>query len=178
MLEKRHIEWYWEDVLRARRTALHDIQTARSFAEEKSCQECDYCHYLLRHEEVLARTTADLILLVDSLHEGMRSTYVFPKNWKDNAMIYRGFITDLGEYAPVHDGMDHSQYRKEYEEIHGRERACRMINIRNWNGKAQALFSDRKTSPNKAQYSMLKELMIDAQGALGFFFVFDPTHPH
>jgi len=177
MLEKQHIEWYWENIMQARRTALQDILTARMFAKETSCTGCEYCQYLLRHEEVLGRTTSGLILLVDSLQEGARGEYIFPQVLERGAMIYQGFIADDGEYLPVRGG-DHNVYREEYMARCGKERAYRMISVCGQDQKAQVLFRDRKDEPSKKQYATLRELMIDAKGALKFFFVYDPTHPH
>ncbi len=177
MLKKEHIEWYWEDIMHARRVALADILTARTFAQETSCTGCEYCQYLLRHEEVLGRTTSGLILLVDSLQEGARGEYVFPRILEYDTMTYQGFIADDGEYLPVHT-VDHAVYREEYMAKHGKERAYRMISVRGQDDKAQVLFRDRKDEPSREQYATLKELMIDAKGKLKFFFVYDPTHPH
>ena len=72
MLEQEHIDRYWEGVLSAKQQALNDIPTARTFAEEAACRGCAYCDYLLRHEQVLGKTTFELISVVDSLSPGMR----------------------------------------------------------------------------------------------------------
>lgn len=177
MLEKRHIDWYWEDITRARRSALHDIETAKAFAKEIHGENSEYHQFLSRHEEILERTTADLLVLVDSLHEGLRSTYSFSRSWIRDAMVYRGFITDEGKYIPLHKE-DHDEYRNRYAEEHGKERAYRMIDVNGQDEKAYVLFCDRKYPPTAAQYATLKELMIDAEGALSFRFVYDINRPN
>jgi hypothetical protein len=176
VLEKGHIQWYWEDIMRARITALQDIQTARTFARELRCEECMYCQSLRRHEEIIERTASDLILIVDSLREGMRPSVVFPKKMTHDLLMYRGFIEDTGRYVPLHK-QDHSDYRKEYAREHGEERAYRMINIHGNVIRTKAIFCDRKHLPSAEQYATLKELMIDAQGQLSFYFMFDSKHP-
>lgn len=181
MLEKAHIDWYLEDILRARRIALQDIQTARLFAKEVHCEGCDYCNYLLRHEEILGRTAADLVLTVDSLSEGMRSERNFPKVFTHNATVYRGFITDEGGYIVVPGSSDHDRCLEDYVREFGKERSYKLIKISGSYGthrKAQVIFSDRKSPPTHEQYRALKDLMIEAEGDLCFRFVYDPSHPH
>jgi hypothetical protein len=181
LLEKAHIDWYWEDILKARRNALADIQTARLFAKEVNCAGCEFCGYLLRHEEVLGRTAADLILIVDSLSEGMRSEMSFPRTFTHDTTIYRGFITHDGRYIGITGNMDHDRRWQMYAEECGKEQAYRLIKVSGSYGinrKAQVIFSDRKAPPSKEQYTTLKNLMIEAQGELCFRFAYDPSHPH
>lgn len=181
MLEKAHINWYLEDILRARRTALQDIQTARLFAKDASCEGCEFCNYLLRHEEILGRTAADLVLIVDSLSEGKRANFNFPKIYTHDTIIYRGFIAEDGSYLCVGGEEDHDHYKEKYIEEHGKERSYRLIKVSSSYGtvnKAQVLFSDRKLPPSQEQYKTLRNLMIEAEGKLSFCFVYDPSHPN
>jgi hypothetical protein len=181
VLEKHHIERYREEVLKANRIAVSDIETARSFAKEKSCEGCDYCKYLDRHEEVLKRATSELVSLIDTLQEGIRAGRVFAKLYTPDAAIYRGFIADDGSYLPLYRNMRHDELRKEYIAKEGEEKGYKLIKVHGsyrTNGKAQVLFYDRKAPPSKEQLETLKDLMIDAEGKLEFRFVFDPRHPH
>jgi hypothetical protein len=176
MLEKRHIEWYREDITRARATALDDIRTSRAFAKELHCEGCFYCESLDRHKIVIEETAKELLLLADTLQEGMRVSLIFPKKMTHDTLLYRGFIEDTGAYLAL-DREDHSDYRKEYAEKCGLERAYRMINIHGNVIKTKAIFCDRKAPPSAEQYATLKELMIDARGELSFYFMFDSKHP-
>jgi hypothetical protein len=178
MLTKDHIQNYWVGILHAKRRALEDIETARKFAKEMNCEGCDYCQYLLRHEQILGKIATDLILIVDSLREGMRAPgTIFPRHLIGGEMIYRGVITDDGRYLPLRKG-DYREYREEYAKEHGKESAYKMINVVGVGEKAQVVFGDRKAPPTPAQYEVLKDLMVDAQGNLDFYFVYDTDHPH
>lgn len=178
MLEREHINWYKEDVLRAKRQALDEITKAIASAKASLCGGCDYCRTTAKHKQVLEQTTEELLTLISTLKSGDRVCCVFAKTMTHELSLYRGFITDTGEYVPVHNRMDHSEYRKRYAQEHGEERAYRMINVHGGATKTKILFCDRKSAPNDAQYKMLRELMIDAQGTLSFHFQFDTNHPH
>ncbi len=176
MLEQAHIAWYWEDLFRAELVAREKITEALSRAKNALCGDCEYCHITKRHARVLEQTCNELHALIESLQSGVRSSHVFPKVMYHDLNLYRGFIPDTGEYIPLHK-IDHSDYRKSYAEEYGEERAYRMINIHGRGVKTHVLFCDRKSAPNAAQYAMLRELMIDAEGALSFHFEFDTNHP-
>lgn len=178
MLQKEHIDFYWEGILRAKRRALDDIETARTFAQEMHCEGCEYCRYILRHEQILGKITADLIVLVDSLREQNYSvSTIFPRHFVHDEMIYRGAIAEDGQYLPFFDE-DYKESREKYAQERGKEYAYRLINVIGIGEKAQVVFCDRKAPPSEAQYATLKDLMVDAKGALDFFFVYDPSHPH
>jgi hypothetical protein len=177
MLEREHINWYWEDILRAQRQALSEIEKAVSTAKASLCGSCGYCRNTTKHKQILEQTTGELLALITTLNPGDRTSCVFAKTMTHELAIYRGFITDTGEYVPIHNKMDHSEYRKRYSLEHGEERAYRMINIHGGATKTKVLFCDRKSAPNALQYAMLRQLMIDAQGQLSFHFQFDTNHP-
>jgi hypothetical protein len=177
MLEREHINWYREDITRARVAADGRINDSFSRAKQALCAGCDYCRNVMKHKRVLDQTYEELLSLVSSLKEGDRPIKVFAKEMTHEHWIYRGFITDEGEYIPMHFKLDHSQYRKEYAQKYGEARAYRMINIHGRGMKTRILFCDRNSAPTDAQYVTLKELMIDAHGALSFDFEFDTNHP-
>ncbi len=177
MIEQNHINWYWEDILRAKSIALDEIAKARSIAKQALCGGCNYCCNTARHEQVLEQSVEGLMILIGTLSPGQRSSMVFPKIMNHEINIYRAFITDTGEYVPIYRGTDHSDYRKRYAGEHGEEKAYRMINVHGSGMKTKILFCDRKAPPNQAQLSTLRELMIDAEGALTFRFELDTNHP-
>lgn len=177
MLEREHINWYREDLSRARLVAHGQIDEAVARAKQSLCAGCDYCQNMMKHKRVLDQTFEELLALINSLKVGSQPSQVFGKTMNHEGSIYRGFITDDGEYIPMHFKRDHSQYRKEYARKYGKTRAYRMINIHSHGLKTRILFCDRNSAPTEEQYRTLKELLIDAHGALGFEFEFDTNHP-
>lgn len=181
MLEKEHIDWYWEAVVFAQAHALGNIRMAQKFAESKSCSGCNYCGYVKRHTELVEEVSTRLLAIVKSLEPGMYPEKVFAKHYSPELSVYRGFIDDAGNYISMYQGMDHDRSKAMYMEEYGRERAYKLIKITGSyarNKKAIVAFADRKAPPSEAQFETLRELMIDATGELAFQFVYDPTHPH
>lgn len=176
MLEKSHITWYREDITRAALSAKADIERALADAKRSLCGGCDYCHIAARHKRILEQVSGDLLQIVRVLQAGMRPSRPFPKVMLLEGTLYRGFIEENGNYISIVK-TDHSKYRKEYANIHGEEQAYKMINVHSRGLKTYVLFCDRKYPPSAAQYDTLKNLMIDAEGTLGFDFVFDTKHP-
>jgi hypothetical protein len=177
MLEKRHIEMYWEEVVRANLHAQTEVDKAQELARQALCGGCTYCMTASRHRTVLCQTVNDLLSIVASLTPGLRSSQLFVKTMNHEFNLYRGFITETGEYVHIHRKMDHSQYRKEHALKYGEESAYRMLNIHGGATKTKVLFCDRKAAPSDAQYETLRDLMIDAEGSLSFHFEFDTRHP-
>lgn len=177
MLEREQILRYKEEIRRAHVQALNEITTAELVAKETLCEGCDYCLHAGKHRQILEQTTEELLALVDTLKEGERSRYNFAKVMNHEFNLYRGFIIDTGEYVPIHNKMNHSDYREKYAKEYGEERAYRMINIHGGATKTKVLFCDRKSAPNIAQYVTLRELLIDARGDLSFQFQLDTNHP-
>jgi hypothetical protein len=176
VLEKSHITWYREDIVRATLSAKADIEKALKSAKRSLCSGCDYCHIAARHKRILDQVSGELLQIVSMLREGMRPSQPFAKVMLLEGTLYRGFIKEDGSYISIVK-TDHSKYRKEYATIYGEEQAYKMINIHSRGLKTYVLFCDRKYPPSAAQYETLKDLMIDAEGALGFDFVFDTKHP-
>jgi hypothetical protein len=177
MLEKEHINRYWEEVMRAKQRALNDILTARAFANEKSCQECQYCQYLLKHEQVLGKTAFDLIVLIDSLSEGAAPKRVaFPRKYNRGELFYCGLIAHDGSYLPA-PKETYQEAFEEYSSKCGLEDAYRAIYILGKDEKAEVIFCDRHAPPNEKQKETLRDLLIDAKGKLRFFFVYHSIHP-
>lgn len=177
MLEPGHINYYREEINRAKAQALKEIEKAEIGAKTSLCGGCGYCRNTTKHRLVLAQLTEDLLTLVGTLKDGEGAKCIFPKTMNHESNFYRGFITDTGDYVPIHNRRNHSDYRKEYANEHGEERAYRMINIHGGASKTKVLFCDRKAPPNALQYNILRELMIDARGELSFHFEFDTNHP-
>jgi hypothetical protein len=178
MLEQSHIALYWQHLLSARGEALGNIKQAQENARNTQCGGCDYCQSTKKHELVLQQTYQDLLALLKTLTPGSRSSQVFSKSYMNHdVQLYRGFITDTGEYIPLNRNQEHSAYRKEYALEHGEERSWRMINIHGRGDKNCVIFCDRKSPPSQAQYDTLRELLTDAEGNLKFRFDFDTRHP-
>ncbi len=176
MLKKEHIDRYREAILEGGSLALETATEAERLALRCICSKCLYCRVIPRHKSVLSETTTELLILVGTLQEGERSTVSFPKKMYPDITLYRGFITDIGEYVDMFN-TDHCEYREKYIREHGLERAYRMIKIHASARKSQIHFSDRKYPPTAEQYETLRELMINAEGALDFRFVYDTNHP-
>lgn len=177
MLTRTHIEGYKKALVQATVNADFKIAEAFSHARMALCAGCDYCRIIRRHKQILDQTFTDLMTLVFALQPGMRPSQMFPKRMTHDAVLYRGFITDTGEYVPMEGMIDDSTYRKHYAEKHGLERAYRMINVHAGGASTRMLFCDRKYTPTESQYQTIKELMLDAQGALTFHFQLDTKHP-
>lgn len=176
MLTEEHIRSYLQDILRAHRECIEEMLIAERLALKVSCKGCLYCKSGQRHREVLQKTYVKLLLLAGSLRQGETAARSFPKKMFPGMTLYRGFITDLGEYVDMFN-TEHEKYRKEYADVCGTERAYRMITVHAMGTKTQVMFFDRKHAPTDSQYATIRDLMVDAEGGLCFRFGFDTKHP-
>ncbi len=177
MLKQTHIDWYRTDVVRSARVAMAAAQTAERIALLGACNGCRYCEVISRHKGVLGNTKSDLLLVIDSLHDGDKTTFEFPRKMFAGYSLYRGFITVKGEYVDLFQ-TNHDEYRRKVIAECGEEEAYRMITVHSSSLKNQVHFFDRKYPPTQEQYATLRELMVSAEGDLCFRFEYDTTHPH
>ena len=177
MLKELHIRGYLESIQSAKTKAFEELQKARMSARHAMCPGCSYCISLTRHKHIIEQTYEEVSVVIYSLVEGISTNHSFPKTMFPDFHLYRGFITHRGEYIPIYGDMSHERYREEYMREHGEEDAYRMISIHGRGVKTKVLFIDRKSAPTCAQYTLLRELMIDAEGLLSFHFEFDTRHP-
>lgn len=177
VLTQDHVNWYLRDICRARKAAFGEIQIAKLSARRRMCPGCQYCTAITIHRHVVEQTCDELSVVTYSLSTSCEKRMEFPKIMYHDHSLYRGFLTDTGEYIPVTGKHDHASLRKEYAAVHGLERAYKMIHIHPAGNITQILFCDRKAAPSHEQYTTLRELMIDAEGSLSFHFELETTHP-
>lgn len=176
MLTQAHINQYTISILEAYKVGMNSVIDAERNALRVSCRGCMYCRCLEKHKEVMQYTLPSLLLLASGLKEGECPKQQIPKIMTAGKTVYRGFITDTGEYIPLF-GTSHDKFRQRYTDDYGEDRAYRMIAVHAPLLKTEVLFFDRKYPPNETQFATLRDLMIDAEGALRFNFAYDTNHP-